>query len=221
LVLPAIKPQLFTAFWLALLFWAVREKRWRLVGGSVLAFAAANTVALLIDPAVFRHYLQSAGTDSAPTLFIPTLSTIFRALVARSHYWVQFLPAGLGALWGAWYYVRNRHGWHWRENGPTLLVVSAAVTPHGWFTDEVFVLPAVLMTAMRVMERPKMPPLRLFALLAPFGLLLLMVFSKVPLGSGVYFWSPLLWLGWCACGWRKPSFHAATVQAAAPRAASV
>jgi hypothetical protein len=221
LVLPAIKPQLFTAFWVALLFWAVREKRWRLVGGSVLAFTAANMVALLIDPAVFQHYMQSAGTDSAPALFIPTLSTILRALVARSHYWLQFLPAGLGALWGAWYYVRNRRGWNWQENGPTMLVVSAAVTPHGWFTDEVFVLPAVLMTAMRVMERPKMPPLPLLALLAPLGLLLLMVFSKVPLGSGVYFWSPLLWLGWHAYGWRKPPFHTATAEGAAHRPASV
>src|SRR5690349_17376486 len=35
LILPAIKPQLMTAFWLALLLWVLRERRWRILGGSV------------------------------------------------------------------------------------------------------------------------------------------------------------------------------------------
>lgn len=202
-MLPAIKPQLLTAFWIALLLWIIYDRRWRVLGGSVGAFAAANAVALLIDPAIFQHYTQSAGTDSAPGLFIPTLAVIFRAVVARNHYWVQFIPAALGAVWGASYYMRNRTQWEWREHGPALLVVSAAVTPHGWFTDEVFVLPAVLITALRAVARPGPKLLPAVALFAPLGLLFMMVVSKVPLGSGAYFWSPLVWLGWYAYGRRK------------------
>src|SRR5262249_7258410 len=40
LVLAAIKPQLTLLFWLALLFWAIQGRRWRLIAGGLVGVAA-------------------------------------------------------------------------------------------------------------------------------------------------------------------------------------
>ena len=74
------------------------------------------------------------------------------------------------------------------------MIVSLLITPYAWFTDEVVLLPAILQTAVSIHgKRATSRPLGMvFALLN--GLLILFIAFKVPMASGMYFWSSLLWL---------------------------
>ena len=207
LVLPAIKPHLLAVFWIVLLVWILHRRRWRVALGATAGFAAASLVALAADPAVFAHWYETTvhSADPIAPLLIPSLPGIFRAVFFRRAFWVQFVPAALGMAWGVWHYWRHRGQWDWRTHGLALVPASFLVTPYEWFTDEVLLLPAMLQAALWIYGARPVPVRRAAAaavLVALNALLLLMVLSKVPFALGVYFWSPLVWLGWWRLGWR-------------------
>jgi len=207
LVLPAIKPQLLAIFWIVQLVWIIHRKRWRLALGAASAFAAASLLAVAMDPAVFSHWYEASVHSAEPIapLLVPSLSGIFRAVFFRRAFWVQFVPAGLGMVWGVWYYWHRRREWNWRTHGLALALASFVVTPYEWFTDEVLVLPAILQATLWIYRARASSARRIVAagvLVALDALLLMMVLSKVPFPLGVYFWSPLVWLGWWRLGWR-------------------
>ena len=86
------------------------------------------------------------------------------------------------------------------------MVVSILTTPYGWLTDEVVLLPAILFAAMCIFGQRKKTPVTTKIVLGIFGflnwLMLMLVAAKIPLQSGIYFWSSLLWLGWYFYGRR-------------------
>ena len=80
------------------------------------------------------------------------------------------------------------------------MAVSILTTPYGWLTDEVVLLPAILFAAMCIFVGKQKLRVTTKIVLAIFGFLnwimLLLVASQIPLQSGIYFWSSLLWLAW-------------------------
>jgi Glycosyltransferase family 87 len=211
LALLAAKPHLFTGFWVALFLWVLYRRRWRIVYGAAGAFLLATVCATLIDSSVFRHYWAAMRLDPVGPLLIPSLSGIMRALLARHHLWVQFVPAALVIVWSVWFYSRHSQDWNWEEHGPALLVASILVAPYSWFCDDVIVLPAILQaTAWVYAQRRQLGvggAAGILAFVGLYGLLLLMVISKVPMPLGVYFWSSLVWFGWYRFGWRRKTTH--------------
>ncbi len=206
LILPFAKPHLLPLFWLVLLLWVVAGKRWAVAGGFSTALAAATFLALAFDPAVFRHYGEMLRTASIGSEFIPALAGVLRLLLFPTEFRVQFVPSALGSIWAVWYYLANRFEWDWRQHGATLMIASLLITPYAWFTDEVVVLPVILQVAVRFhAERATlwMPAPILFAFLN--GLLLVFIALKVPMASGRYFWSSLLWLFVYTYGRREAS----------------
>src|SRR6185369_12881191 len=102
----------------------------------------------------------------------------------------------IGAIWCVWYYWTNRSKWAWRHHGTMVMVASVLTTPYGWFTDEVVLLPAILQTALCAYAHQNRTIVKTGVGLMCAGLnalLLLMVAVKVPLASGMYCWSSLLW----------------------------
>jgi len=209
LLLPFAKPHLLATFWLALLIWCVpRKKSWRVAAGLAVAVLSATGIALAFDPDVLLHYAEMLQRVPINKELIPSLPGMLRALFFRREFWVQFVPMALGAAWCIWYSLKNRARWDWHVHGLTVLVVSILTTPYEWFTDEAILLPAILQAAAWIFAAKDAPWANRIALLAFTllnGFLLLMVVLLVPLRSGLYFWSSLLWFGWYAYGLRRRS----------------
>lgn len=207
LILPFAKPHLLALFWFALFFWVVVRKRREIALGFAVALTAASGLALLFDPHVFEHYREMLYQASIGYEFIPALSGVLRLLFFRREFWVQFIPMVCGLVWWAWFLVRNRCAWNWRRHGPLLLVVSVLTTPYAWLTDEVVLLPAILQAAVWVYQtRATMKigtRLALLTFILLDVLLLLILKSKIPFATGIYFWSSMVWFAWYVYGWKR------------------
>lgn len=81
LLLMAIKPHLFLAFWVVLLADCIYRRNFLVVAGCVSSLAAATAFTMLIDPHIWSHYLFMLRQHHPATGFIPTLSMIFRLLI--------------------------------------------------------------------------------------------------------------------------------------------
>lgn len=137
---------------------------------------------------------------SIETYFIPSLSGVLRALFCRRHFRVQFIRMAFGILSCGAYFLKNRHAWDWRRHGPILFVVSILLAPYLWLTDEVVLLPAILQALVWIYSSRKRMNVASLFVVGLFGslngLLLLILNAKIPLGSGMYSWSSLVWFGW-------------------------
>jgi len=128
-------------------------------------------------------------------------------LFFRHMFWVQFIPLLAGLIWAVRFFARNALSWDWRQHGPALLVVSVLTTPYEWLSDETVLLPAILQAAAWVYAARASMKIRTRIALVVFALLdillLLILKSKVPFSTGIYFWSSLVWFFWyfSACKW--------------------
>jgi len=197
LILPFAKPHLLSLFWVAVIFWVVSRKKWALAIGFLTAFALACLLPLLFDPLVFGDYREMLRQASVGLEFIPALSGVVRLLFFRRWFWVQFVPMAIGLAWCARFMAQRKSTWNWHEHAPVLIVTSVLTTPYAWLTDEVVVLPAILQAAVwiylarRNMKVSARIAVFVFALLNL--LLLLILRSKIPFATGIYFWSSLVW----------------------------
>ena len=209
LILPFAKPHLLIFFWLAFFFWVAARKKFAVAGGFIIALAVATMVALICDPSAFRHYRELASASGVGGEFIPTFSGVLRLILFRQHFEAQFIPLLLGLIWCVWFCIKNMSQWSWRDHGLTTMVVSILTTPYGWLTDEVVLLPAMLFAAMCILRSKQKLPVTTRLVLVFFAFLnwmmLLLVASQIPLQSGIYFWSSLLWCAWYFYGRHRSS----------------
>jgi Glycosyltransferase family 87 len=200
LVMPFAKPHLLSLFWVVFILWIVLRRKREVAVGFLAALTFAITFAVVLDPQVFQHYREMLHTASIGNEFIPALSGVLRLLFFRRMFWVQFIPVAIGLIWAVRFFAQNASSWDWRQHGPALLVVSVLTTPYEWLSDETVLLPAILQAAaFAYIARGKMRvrtkiALVVFALLD--ALLLLILKSKVPFSTGIYFWSSLVWFFW-------------------------
>lgn len=206
LILPFAKPHLLAVAWLVFALWIISKKRWAVAGGFATALTAATAIALVFDPAVFQHYREMLQQAAIGSEFIPAISGVLRLLFFHRLFWVQFIPLGGALLWGTWFYWHHYLQWQWCLHGVVLMVVSVLTTPYAWLTDEVVVLPAILQVALWVYSARKRLTWKMKMSVVVFaslnGLLLLILWSKIPFSTGIYFWSSLVWFGWYAYGWK-------------------
>jgi hypothetical protein len=118
-------------------------------------------------------------------------------------FWMQFVPLLAGLIWAVRFFVRNALSWDWQQHGPALLVVSVLTTPYEWLSDETVLLPAILQAAALAYAARASMKIRTRIALVVFALLnillLLILKSKVPFSTGIYFWSSLVWFFWYFC----------------------
>ena len=192
LLLCSLKPHLFLPFWIGLALWIIVSKAYRVLIGALTAMIASFAIILLLDPAIWSQYAHGERGENIQSLFIPCVSVVFRLLVYRSAFWLQFVPAVVGCVWAGRYFWNRRNVWSWTKDLPLLLLVSVLVAPYAWFTDETVLLPAILAALYQARKagRSLLP----FASLA--GVALLEVVAHVPLASGLYLWTAPAWLAW-------------------------
>jgi hypothetical protein len=150
----AIKPHLAYLFWIALLLWSVRERRWRTLAGGVCAGLALTAIPLALNPHVVQQYWHTF-TQTPPAQYrSPTLGTVLRLAFGEQHFRLQFLAMVPGLLWFVPYWWLHRRDRNWKEQLPLLLAVSVLTTAYGgWPFDLVLLLLPVLHAATTAAKR--------------------------------------------------------------------
>jgi hypothetical protein len=150
-VLLAVKPHLAYLFWLALLLWTIRERRWRILAGGVLAATGLTAIALAFDPAVLGQYWHTVTTSPPAQYRSPTIGTLIRLALGDGAFQLQFLAMLPGLAWFGVYWWRHRADWSWTERFPLLLLVSILTTAYGgWAFDLVLLVVPVMQIAARL-----------------------------------------------------------------------
>ena len=189
----AIKPHLFLVFWVLLAIDCAYRRRFLTLVGGTCALAAATAFAMYLDPHVWQHYFAMLRASALDNEFFPTISMLFRLFVNARVGWLLFVPSALAIVWGCVYYMRNRLIWDWRVHGMLLMLVTVLVSPYGWFSDEIVLLPS-LAFAFTFPRRRKYSTATLIAINGVAVLVLLIAHPS--LSSGAFIWTPLAWLAW-------------------------
>jgi hypothetical protein len=149
-----IKPHLAYLFWIALLLWSVRQRRWKVLIGGTLTGLAASAVALACNPAVLGQYLHTFQASEESQLLAqyrsPTLGTLIRLALGGGSFRLQFLALVPGLVWFALYWRRHRSDWSWPQHFPPLLLASILTAAYGaWPFDLVLLMvPVIQKTAL-------------------------------------------------------------------------
>ena len=153
--LTAIKPHVVYLFWLALLLWVIREKRWHLLLGFGLTGLVASAIALIFNSQVVAQYIPTIITGSPLPYATPTIGSILRLLFGIERHWLQFVPSLVGIVWLAFYWHRHRDSWQWLHAMPLLLLVSLVTTFFGWQMDQIALLPVVMQSGVAICRDPR------------------------------------------------------------------
>jgi len=193
LLLCAVKPHLFLPCGIVFIVWVVFQRAYRILAGFCVALLAVSTLVFCFDQHAWSQYLQMASASGVVNEIAPvTLSKLFRLLVDRRAIWLQFLPQAAGCAWALWYYWTRRARWDWMDQGMLVLLVSALCAPYAWFTDEAFLLPAVLVGIYRAEASGRsLLPFGLFA-----GVAIVEVLAARPITSLYYLWTVPAWIAW-------------------------
>ena len=146
--LTALKPQIVYLFAVALLFWSLDRRRWRILLGGLLAGVAATVIALACNPLVIQQYREALARHPPAEWITPTLGTVLRLALGAQRSRLQYVPPLFGLLWLLFYALQRRRTWSWLEQTPVLLLVSFLTTFYGaWSHDYVVMLVPVIQIA--------------------------------------------------------------------------
>ena len=187
-----LKPHLFVPFGLLLVVWIVVGRRWRILLGTVTAFAASCLAIEAVDPAVWSQYLHWAGASGISHEASPSFGVALRNLVNPAAEWLVFVPCVLGAVWALAYFWPRRHVWDWMEHGQLVILVSLLVAPYCWVLDQSIALPALLCAAVRSRSRTVLATLAAICLVLELQPLLF----SAGLNSFWYLWPAPAWIAW-------------------------
>lgn len=188
LLLLGLKPHLFVPFGIALLMWIVMQEAYAILWTAAAGLVVLSVIVTTLRPQVWSDYLRMGRNNGMAHWFIPCFSGWLRRLVHPSWVWLQILPLVLGCIWVLWYFRRHRMAWDWTTHGSLLLMVSLAVSPYEWFTDEIAILPAII---VGISGGRSVIPFAAFSAISGAELL-----ASILPGTGYYVWSILAWIGW-------------------------
>ena len=212
LLLCTVKPHLFVPFGVVLLTWALQRKAYRIPIGTAAALAASCALTYSFDPRAWAQYSWMMSNNAGIQQdFVPTMSVLFRLIVDRNATWLQYVPTAAASIWALWYFWARRATWNWLHHGMLVLLVSELCAPHAWFTDEVMVLPAILVALYAA--KGSRGPLLLYC--AMTGIALAEFLADVKLVSPYYLWTAPAWLALYLFATRAKVSHAAVVMSGA------
>jgi len=188
LALCLTKPHLIIPLTAVVVIWACQQRRYALLGGTLVALVTFSFLPVYFDHAVWADYAQMIRADGIETEFVPALGSALRAVLKLRSVWPQLLPAAIASAWSVWYFFRHRADWSWEQRMPLLVLVSLAVAPYAWFTDQAIVFVAIALAGNEA--DPTM--------LALMGAAYIEFLLGVPAHSPVYLCQSIAWLTWYA-----------------------
>lgn len=199
LSLVSIKPHVSYLLWIALVFWVVREYRWRLALAAAAAGLLLALTPLWWNPAIYSQYVELLSSHAVvqPTEWAtPTLGTALGVLLGNPSGAMRWLPSVLGAVWFIWYWWHYRAGWNWILETPLVLLVSVATASFAWTFDHVVLLPAVVQCAVWMAKESIAKQQRYLIIGLYLAFAALLVLGKtIAVNDFWYFWfAPMLLL---------------------------
>ena len=146
-VLISVKPHLFFLFWVGLILWIWKERRWRVAFGAIAMGLTVAIIPSIIDPKVYEQFFDMYRFPGRSTPFelpAPSLGTLLTLYVPHGNMPIQFLPPALATLWFLWHWQHHKENWNWAEQAPMMLLVSLTLSAYAWTYDQVILLPAVI-----------------------------------------------------------------------------
>jgi hypothetical protein len=196
LTLTTVKPHLMFLFGLAALVWCIAERRWRILGGSILTVGLATALAAWRDPNVLVHYQQFAVSHPPFGNVTPTIGGMLRVVFGERRIWLQFVPTAIALLWFPFYWHGQRRNWHWEEQAALLILISFVATAYGaWAFDLVVLLIPLIQAAVRLLRNSTVTVMAVavtaYVLIDGTALLLNVAAAKYP----AFIWiTPAVWL---------------------------
>ncbi len=130
-----IKPHLLYLFVLAILFWSLYQRRWKVLAGMGAAVILATGIAWIINPALFSQYILAIQSYPPEDWITATLGAMLRILLGSDQFFLQFVPSLLGLAWFVVFWIRSYKTWDWKNNLPLLILASVTTTSYGWAFD--------------------------------------------------------------------------------------
>ena len=156
LALASIKPQVMYIFWIALLFWVIKQRRWLILAGVGVTLLLLTLLTIIFDPQVIRQYLTSMQTYQTAEWATPTFGSYLRYFwLGTSSMWPQFLPAILGIVWFVYYWIKHANRWSWVDALPVILLASIFTAPYAWTYDYVILAPAIIQAVIWLYQAAK------------------------------------------------------------------
>ena len=199
LSLVSIKPHVSYLLWIALIFWVLKEKLWRLALGAAVAGLLLVLMPLGWNSAIYSRYAELLRSHAVvqPTQWAtPTLGTALGVLLGNPSGAIRWLPSVLGALWFVWYWLHHRVGWNWSLETPLVLLVSVATASFAWTFDHVVLIPGVVQCALWMAKENIAKQQRFIVISLYLGFAAVLVVGKtIAMNDFWYFWSaPMLLL---------------------------
>lgn len=187
LALLTIKPHLFVLLWALLLIQSVYRRNFTVLLGCFVATASASAAVTLQRPDIWRDYWDLIHNSSLVSTNLPTLPTLFRASIHVQWSWLALVPLAIATAWAGAYYWRNRYEWDWTWHGMLIMLLSIATSPYGWLSDQIVLLPAIVVACALKQRRNVVESL---VILNVTALILVCVNSRIAIML------PVAWLVW-------------------------
>jgi hypothetical protein len=139
LTLTTIKPHVVYLFWIAVVWWVITERQWKVVVGAGVTMAVSLGALTAASPTWITGYQRAL---QSPPLYwaSATVGTILRLLIFRNWPSAQFLPTVVGGLLFVGYLLIKRPRLNWRTALSPLLLASVATAAYGWTFDQTVLL---------------------------------------------------------------------------------
>lgn len=136
LALTTIKPHLVYLLWIAVAWWVVSERQWKVALGAGVTVIISIGALAAISPECLGQYRSAL---LSPPLYwaSPTIGTVLRALIFRNWPSAQYLPSAVGGILFTGYLLIKRPRFNWHTALSPLLLASVATAAYGWPFDHV------------------------------------------------------------------------------------
>jgi hypothetical protein len=149
LALASIKPQVAFIFWIALLFWVIKQHRWLILLSTAITVLLLTLIAIVYNPHIVQQYLNMLQTYRISDWANPTIGAYLRFFwFGTDKFWLQFLPSMFGGLWFLYYWHIHNKSWNWMDELPLLLFVSQITSFYTWTYDQVILIPVIIQAAI-------------------------------------------------------------------------
>ena len=148
----SIKPQLLSLFWIALVLWSLKQRKWQVLAGSGVSIVIGLAIASIFNPAVLIEYIQSILSSPPFFLATPTIGFFLRTFLGYEKSFLQFVPTLLGVVWLIFYWGKKHSTWDWQQEMPILIFVSIITAPYTWSHDQLILTPALMQATILLLH---------------------------------------------------------------------
>ncbi len=153
LALASAKPQVALIFWMAVLFWVIYQRRWRIILGFSITILVMTLMTLVFNQNAIQQYIAMLQSYHLSEWATPTIGAYLRLFwLGTEKFWLQFLATLLGMLWFIFYWRKHKESWNWLLVLPVLLFVSQLTAPYNWSYDLVILIPAIVLATIWIMD---------------------------------------------------------------------